>query len=83
MKQIVMNTGYDSSVILDQVLAAGDNFGFNAVDEKVMDLLEAGVIDPAKVVKNALKHAVSTAGVILLSEALIGNAPEDDEHEAD
>ncbi|HSW86446.1 MAG TPA: chaperonin GroEL [Rhabdochlamydiaceae bacterium] len=79
LKQIVMNTGFDSSVILEQVLAAGGNFGFNAVDEKVEDLLVSGVIDPAKVVKNALKHAVSTAGIVLLSEALIGNAPEEDQ----
>jgi chaperonin GroEL len=79
LKQIVMNTGHDSSVILEQVLVAGGNFGFNAVDEKVEDLLLTGVIDPAKVIKNALKHAVSTAGIILLSEVLIGDAPEDPE----
>jgi len=78
LKQIVMNTGYDSSVILEQILAAGGNCGFNAVDEKVEDLLIAGVINPAKVVKNALKYAVSTAGIVLLSEALIGNAPEEE-----
>lgn len=77
LKQIVMNAGYDSSVVLGDILTAGGNFGFNAMEEKVEDMLLAGVIDPAKVVKNALKHAVSTAGIVLLSEALIGNAPED------
>ena len=78
-KQIAFNTGLDSSVLLDEVLSAGAHFGFNAMSEKVEDLLKAGVVDPAKVVKNALRLAVSTAGVVLLSEALIGNAPEDEE----
>ena len=80
-KQIVSNTGFDSSVLLDEVLAAEPHFGFNALSEKVEDLLKAGIVDPAKVVKNALRLAVSTAGVVLLSEALIGNAPEEQEEE--
>jgi chaperonin GroEL len=80
-KQIVSNAGFDSSVLLDEVLAADLHFGFNALSEKVEDLLKAGVVDPAKVVKNALRFAVSTAGVVLLSEALIGNAPEEEEEE--
>jgi chaperonin GroEL len=79
MRQIITNTGYDSSIIISEVLAGSPNFGFNAVSEKVEDLLIAGVIDPAKVVKNALRYAASTAGIVLLSEALIGNAPEDEE----
>jgi chaperonin GroEL len=78
-KQIVSNTGFDSSVFLDQVLAQGAQFGFNAMSEKIEDLLKAGVVDPVIVVKNALRYAVSTAGIVLLSEALIGNAPEDEE----
>ncbi len=81
-KQIVSNTGFDSAVILEQVLSTGTNFGFNALTEKVEDLLEAGVVDPAKVVKNALIFAASTAAIILLSEALIGNAPEETEEKA-
>lgn len=80
-KQICANTGHDSSVILEQVLLAGSHFGFNAATEKVEDLLKSGIVDPAKVVKNALRFAVSTAGVILLSEVLIGNAPEEEEEE--
>jgi len=76
-RQIVSNTGYDSSVLLEEVLKAKPTAGFNAITEKVEDLLEAGVLDPAKVVKNSLAHAVSMAGVVLLSEALIANAPEE------
>jgi chaperonin GroEL len=77
-KQIVTNTGYDSSVIMEEVLTKGGNFGFNAQSEKVEDLVQAGVVDPAKVVKNALIFAASSAGIILLSEALIGDAPADE-----
>jgi chaperonin GroEL len=80
-KQIVSNAGFDHSVILDEVLSAGPHFGFNAMSEKVEDLLKAGVVDPSKVVKNALRFAVSSAGIVLLSEVLIGNAPEDEEEE--
>jgi chaperonin GroEL len=47
--------------------------------EQVEDLVLSGIVDPAKVVKNALQYAASTAGIVLLSEALIGNAPEDTE----
>jgi chaperonin GroEL len=75
-RQIVSNAGFDSSVILEQLTALGVNFGFNAQNEKVENLVLAGVVDPTKVVKNALKLAASVAGVVLISEVLIGNAPE-------
>lgn len=77
-RQIVKNAGFDPSLLLEDVLSQKGNVGFNTVSEKVEDLLKAGVIDPAKVVKHALLFSSSTAGVILLSEALIGNAPEDE-----
>ncbi len=75
-RQIVSNAGLDGSLLLEQILAKKGNFGFNAASEQVEDLLLAGVVDPAKVVKHALLFAASTAGIVLLSEALIGNAPE-------
>jgi chaperonin GroEL len=78
-KQIVSNAGFDSSLLLEQILSEKDSVGFNAVTEKVEDLLVSGVIDPAKVIKNALIFAASTAGIILLSEALIGDAEETEE----
>lgn len=78
-KQIVANTGKDPSLLLEEVKAAKASMGFNAVTEQIEDLLKAGVIDPAKVVKSSLIHAVSVAGVVLLSEALINNAQEDEE----
>ena len=57
------------------------NYGFNALTEKVEDLVAAGVIDPAKVVKNTLTYAASTAGIVLLSEALIADADEEEEED--
>jgi chaperonin GroEL len=79
LKQIVSNTGLDGSVILAEVLQAKPSYGFNAMTGKVEDLMAIGVIDPAKVVKNSLMYAASAAGIVLISEALIGDAPEDDE----
>ncbi len=82
LKQIVYNTGYDGSVILNEVLHSPLNYGFNALTEKVEDLVLAGVIDPAKVVKNSLMYAASVAGIVLISEALIAEADEEEEEEA-
>ncbi len=73
-KQIVANTGFDPSIVMAEVLAKGASFGFNALNEKVEDLLHAGVLDSCEVVKSCLMHAVSVAGVALLSEALIADA---------
>lgn len=79
-RQIVANTGLDASIVLGSVLSQNKKtFGFNALTEKVEDLLLAGIIDPVKVIKSSLRHAVSMAGVVLLSEALIANAEESEE----
>lgn len=81
LKQIASNAGLDGSVVLMQVEAAADaNFGFNALTEQVEDLLKAGVVDPAKVVINSLIHASSVAGIVLISEALITDAEEEEEN---
>jgi chaperonin GroEL len=72
-KQIAINTGFDGSILLEEVLLGDKNIGFNAVTERVEDLLKAGVIDPAKVVKNSLIYAVSVASIVLLSEALMAD----------
>ena len=76
-RQIALNAGFDGSVILGQVLKAPATHGFNALTDKVEDLIQAGVIDPAKVVKHTLLFATSAASIILLSEALIADAEED------
>ncbi len=79
-KQIVSNAGCDSALLLEQIMNKKGNFGFNAATEQVEDLLLSGIVDPAKVIKNALIFASSTAGIILLSEALIGDAQEPEEN---
>lgn len=73
-RQIVKNSGKDPSVVLEEARTKGPTFGFNAETETVEDLLKAGIIDPAKIVKNSLLHAVSVAGIVLLTESII--APE-------
>jgi chaperonin GroEL len=79
-KQIIANTGFDSAVILEDILSSKEkNIGFNAVSEKIEDLLKAGVIDPTKVIKNSLIHAISVAGIVLISEVLIGEVEDKEE----
>ncbi len=77
-RQIVENTGHDGSVVIADLQEAEENMGFNALTEKKQNLMDAGVIDPVKVVKNCLMHAASVAGIVLISEALIGDAPEEE-----
>lgn len=79
LKQIVNNAGLDGPVILEEVRKAKASVGFNASNEKVEELIAAGVIDPAKVVKYCLVYAASVAGIVLISEALIADAPEDED----
>ncbi len=79
LRQIAVNAGADGSVVLGEVLKGSTNSGFNALTEQVEDLLKAGVIDPAKVVKNVLIFATSAAGIVLISEALIADAKEETE----
>lgn len=76
LRQIVKNSGFDPSLIVDEALKSGKTFGFNAISEKVEDFIKVGIIDPAMVVKNSLKHAVSMAGVILLTESIIAPVTE-------
>lgn len=79
LKQIASNAGTDGSVVLTKVVEAGGNNGYNALTDKIENLIDAGVIDPAKVVISALMYAASVAGIVLISEALIGDAPDEEE----
>lgn len=78
LRQIAANAGQDGGMILNEVLRSKPNFGYNALTDQIEDLLAAGVIDPAKVVKNSLIYAASVAGIVLITEALIADAPEDE-----
>ena len=79
LSQIAMNAGADSPVIVSNVKQLKGNMGFNALSETIEDLVEAGVVDHVKVIKTALLHASSAAGIIMMSEALIADAKEDEE----
>jgi chaperonin GroEL len=81
VRQIISNAGRDSSLVLEEILKKGNNFGFNMASEQVEDLLKSGIIDSREVVSACLRYAASSAGTVLLSEALIGNAPEKDDEE--
>lgn len=70
-RQIVRNSGFDPSIALEEATRLGKTFGFNAASEKVEDLIKSGIVDPAKVIKTSLSHAVSMAGIILLTESII------------
>jgi len=77
MRIIASNAGYESSVVVNQVRAESGNRGFDARHGKFVDMIEAGVIDPAKVVRSALQNAASIAGLMLTTEAMIVDVPEE------
>lgn len=77
MWQIAQNSGIEGAVVVQRVLAGRDpNFGFNAATEKFENLVNAGIIDPAKVTRTALQNAASIAGLMLTTEALISDLPD-------
>jgi chaperonin GroEL len=76
-KRIAMNAGTDGSVILDKVKNGKGAFGFNAATEEYEDLIKAGIIDPTKVVRTALQNAASVAGLLLTTEAMVAEKPEE------
>ncbi|HMV98774.1 MAG TPA: TCP-1/cpn60 chaperonin family protein, partial [Acidobacteriota bacterium] len=78
LRQIVANSGQEGAVVVSKVLGSEvESFGFNAATEQYEDLVQAGIIDPAKVVRTALQNAASIAGLMLTTEALITELPED------
>jgi chaperonin GroEL len=75
-RQIADNSAVDGGVVVAKMLEGQGNFGFDAACNKYVDLVEAGIIDPTKVVRVALENAVSVAGVLLLTEATMTELPE-------
>ncbi|HKQ53400.1 MAG TPA: TCP-1/cpn60 chaperonin family protein, partial [Pyrinomonadaceae bacterium] len=81
LRQIVQNAGKEGAVIVQRVREhKKENYGYNAgtEDEELVDLVDAGVIDPAKVTRTALQNAASIAGLMLTTEAMVSELPEDD-----
>jgi chaperonin GroEL len=77
-RQIVFNAGQEGSVLLNDVKSKGGTWGFDARNERMVDMLEAGIIDPAKVTKQALLNASSIAGLMLTTEALVSEIKEEE-----
>ena len=75
-RQIADNSAVDGGVVVAKMLEGKGNFGFDAARNTYLDLVEAGIIDPTKVVRVALENAVSVAGVLLLTEATMTELPE-------
>ncbi|HKU76956.1 MAG TPA: chaperonin GroEL [Pyrinomonadaceae bacterium] len=79
LRQIVQNAGKEGAVIVEKVRSEkNENIGFNAATETFEDLVKAGVIDPAKVTRTALQNAASIAGLMLTTEAMVSEIPDDD-----
>jgi len=77
LRQIVANAGEEASVVLDKVRSGKGNFGFNAATGEYGDMIEMGILDPAKVTRTALQAAGSVAGLMITTEAMVTEKPDD------
>ena len=77
LRQIAKNAGLEGSVIIDKILSAGKmNYGFDAQKEVYCDMIESGIVDPTKVTRSALENAASVASMVLTTESLVADEPE-------
>ena len=76
VRQIAENAGLEGSVVVDSVKKAGDGVGFNALENSYVDMIGAGIVDPAKVTRSALPNAASIAAMVLTTETLVTDKPE-------
>ena len=77
VRQIANNAGLEGSIVVDKVKAAGKGIGFNAWTEEYVDMVKSGIVDPAKVTRSALQNAASIAALVLTTEAIVGDEPEE------
>ena len=78
VRQIAYNAGIEGSVIIDKIVNSGKiNYGFDAYNEIYTDMIEAGIVDPTKVTRSALENAASVAAMVLTTESLVADKPED------
>ena len=78
IRQIAYNSGLEGSVIIEKIIGSGKvNYGFDAYNEEYTDMLEAGIVDPTKVTRSALENAASVAAMVLTTESLVADNPED------
>jgi chaperonin GroEL len=80
LRQIVSNAGEDAAVVLNRVREGKGTFGYNAASGEYGDMVEMGILDPTKVTRLALQNAASVASLLLTTEVMIAESPEEDEH---
>ncbi|MBT8110858.1 MAG: hypothetical protein KJO27_09040 [Gammaproteobacteria bacterium] len=78
LRQIVRNAGGDASVVLNAVALGKGNYGYNAATGEYGDMIEQGILDPTKVTRYALQNAASVSGLLLTTEAMVADAPQDE-----
>jgi len=79
IRQIAKNAGIDGGVVVDKILSNESiTFGYDALNDKYVDMIDAGIIDPTKVTRSALQNAASASSTLLTTECIIANAPEKD-----
>jgi chaperonin GroEL len=77
LRQIVENSGDEASVVLNKIAEENGNYGYNAGTGEYGDMYEMGILDPAKVTRSALQYAASVAGLMITTEAMITELPQD------
>ncbi len=83
LRQIAVNAGFEGATIVEKVRSSKEkHYGFDALNEKYTDMIEVGIIDPTKVVRIALQNASSVAGLLLTTEGLVSEVPEEDKPSA-
>ena len=82
LRQIAINAGLEGAVIVQNVIAEDPEVGFDALNEKYVNMIEAGIVDPTKVTRSALQNAASIAGVFLTTEAAVADIPEKEDKAA-
>ena len=78
VKQICANAGVEGAVVVENVKNAKAGFGYNALTGEYVDMLKAGIVDPAKVTRSALQNAASVAGMVLTTESVVADKPKED-----
>ncbi len=78
LRQIVINSGVDAAVILNEVVKGEGNFGYNAATGEYGDMIEMGILDPTKVTRAALQNAASVAGLMITTEVMVAEEPKDE-----
>lgn len=77
VRQIADNAGLEGAIVAEKVKEAGQGIGYNAAEDKYEDMLKSGIVDPAKVTRSALQNAASIAALVLTTEAIVGELPEE------